>query len=172
MESQNLSPEEAFKRYLEEQKGQPINPAAAKAGKEELKTGEKAGFAVYSDEASKAEKVASYPTGHLNRVDVESAEIPKAIKDCEEAREKIIYWILNNIISSTNQVTVEKIEGKLMLELGNPDSRLDTETRDLYHEVLNTFRMLKKYKVISDEIEIADVPAFIKDAVQKLKIHK
>ncbi len=60
-----------FKKYLKEKEGQPINPQAKAAAERELELGRKGDFAVYRDEPSREQLIASYPKG---RVSAEEAE--------------------------------------------------------------------------------------------------
>jgi hypothetical protein len=94
---ENYDPQEAFRKYLKEKEGQPVDPRAVSAGERELIHGKKGGFAVYGDEPDRNRVIASYPKGappekqelqetenHINKEKIEAQ-----IKDLTEARQII-----------------------------------------------------------------------------------
>ncbi|MEK9180914.1 MAG: hypothetical protein AAB871_01630 [Patescibacteria group bacterium] len=89
-ETNNL---ESFKRYLEEQKGKPVDPRAVSAAQREMELGKKGDYPVYRDEPGKEVRMKGHPEGKLFETDMTEEELGQAISKLEEARKALIDFL-------------------------------------------------------------------------------
>lgn len=109
----------AFARYLEEKKGEEIDPRAVEAGRKEIREGERASYAVYGDELTKEEKFKNDPSGHLFKTDLSREQLEDRLKSLTHARGVLVNFLESNesneleITRESNLLDlIEKLKGK------------------------------------------------------------
>ena len=88
-----MSPEDPraeFDRYIEEHKGEPVDPAVVAEAKQELLLDELNDAAEHDKQADRGAIIASMPAGKLSEVDLADWRIPQAIEALTAARKKLI----------------------------------------------------------------------------------